>query len=207
MADVGERIETPRFVDSDLYELSRILAERRPDEQSHGLLGGEWGYGNEFENDVFEMHPYWWGDCECGHAEAEAEWDVANRHADECYQAELERRGGWDYKSGVAERLASEWGLPAHGCAAHCTCDYKARWQAWLDEHAHDDRCPIVLPNFRHKPSGIEVTWYKYIGRGSYLNREVSFDEWRTLIDECIRSLHSPRREDAPRGRGDGEDA
>lgn len=37
-------------------------------------------YGIEFENDVFSVFPYWWGDCTCGR-----EYEFAdNSHAKEC---------------------------------------------------------------------------------------------------------------------------
>ena len=65
--DLGE---SRQYVSHKLYELSEILAEIDPSEQRHGFLGGEFGYGQEFKNDVFEMHPYWWGDCTCGQEEA-----------------------------------------------------------------------------------------------------------------------------------------
>lgn len=51
------------FVSDELYALSELLGKKNPDAQAHGGgLGGEWGYGQDFKNDVFEMHPYWWGD-------------------------------------------------------------------------------------------------------------------------------------------------
>lgn len=45
-----------------LYELSDHLARHNESKQVHGCLGGAYGYGQEFENDVFAMHPYCW--CE-----------------------------------------------------------------------------------------------------------------------------------------------
>lgn len=106
-------------VESDLYELSRMLGSRRPDHQSHGVLGGEWGYGNEYSNDVFEMHPFWWGDCECGFDTREAQFEEDCPHLDDCYQ----------------------------------------------------------------------VRWYKYIGRNTELNRDVSWAEWRAIVDACVASI------------------
>ncbi len=32
---------------------------------SSGCLGGEFGYGADFVNEVFSMFPYYWGDCAC----------------------------------------------------------------------------------------------------------------------------------------------
>lgn len=47
-----------------LYKLSELLAKKNPNKQYYGLLGGEFGYGQEFENTVFKMHPYCWCDKE-----------------------------------------------------------------------------------------------------------------------------------------------
>jgi len=71
-AYVGEKIIiiVPKISDdevsSGLYKLSEILGRRNPAEQVHGFLGGEWGYSQKFENDVFMMNPFCWcdqGDC------------------------------------------------------------------------------------------------------------------------------------------------
>lgn len=48
-------------ISEGLYRLSEILGKKNPDEQHHGFLGGEWGYGQNFENDVFMMRPF----CRC----------------------------------------------------------------------------------------------------------------------------------------------
>lgn len=174
------------YVTADLYELSRELGERDPERQAHGFLGGEWGYGQDFENDVFEMHPYWWGDCECGHDDREAQWEDEHPHLDDCYQSELSRRGGYEH----ASRLADAWGLPQVGCAVHCTCGREEERREWVEANPHPPDCPQVRPNFRHKPSGIEVRWYKYIGRSMEVP-EVTFLAWRGVMDECLASLSS----------------
>ena len=56
--DLGDN---ERYIKEKLYELSQILGTKNPEAQWHGALGGEWGYGQEFKNDVFVMHP----DCHC----------------------------------------------------------------------------------------------------------------------------------------------
>ena len=40
-------------------------------------------------------------------------------------------------------------------------------------------------PNFRHKRTGAEVRWYKWIGRGM----EADEANWPEIISECIASL------------------
>lgn len=76
--DLGEH---KRYVAEKLYQLSEKLGRINPDDQAHGCLGGEWGYGQDFKNDVFEMHPYYWGDCDCG---AEKSWVEKDTHEFTC---------------------------------------------------------------------------------------------------------------------------
>lgn len=168
------------YVSGGLRHLTKLLADSGL-ETGYGL-GGEYGYGCEYENDVFEMHPFWWGDCECGFDARDCEWTESHPHADDCYQSELDRRGGY----GAAETLAKEWGLSYYGCAVHCTCGHKEAYQAWRKENDHDPKCAIVRPNFRHKSSGSEVRWYKYIGRDNEVDLH---DEWSKIMSECEGSI------------------
>ena len=41
--------------------------------------------------------------------------------------------------------------------------------------------------NFKYKD--IEVRWYKYLGRGMRLNREVTLEEIEELLINCLESL------------------
>lgn len=87
-----------------LYSISEALGNERP------------GYACDFENDVFEMHPYWWGDEDAPEAER---------------------------------------------------------------------------PNFRHKASGLEISWYKYIGRGMSGPERPS--NWPQIVADCISSVTGSR--------------
>ena len=48
-------------ISSDLRYLTEVLDKHGAD-ISGGLLGGTYGYGAYFENDIFMMHPFCW--CE-----------------------------------------------------------------------------------------------------------------------------------------------
>jgi len=191
--DLG-RNET--LVADELYDLSQTLAEKNPDAQAHGFLGGEFGYGQDFTNDVFEMHPYWWGDCQCGYEESEMEWESDHPHDPACWQ----ERWGHEHTRvlvlGLAydemQRLMREWevangwdGRP--GVAVFCDCGQDDLWQKWVSTHHHDPSCGEVRPNFRC--GDVEVRWYKYIGRGMSTNSELSRDEWRGVFAVCRASL------------------
>jgi len=43
--------------------------------------------------------------------------------------------------------------------------------------------------NFKHYPTSIEVSWYKYLGRGMSVNREVTPDEVSGLLRSCMSAL------------------
>lgn len=64
---------------------------------------------------------------------------------------------GTDYENDVFVMRTQYWG--------DCTC---GAMDTGPDEPERDcePTCPTALPNFRHKASGFEVCWYKYIGRG-----------------------------------------
>jgi len=53
-------LNTKNLLSERLYKLSELLAKINPKNQTHGLLGGEFGYGQKFENSIFKMEPYCW---------------------------------------------------------------------------------------------------------------------------------------------------
>lgn len=194
-----------RRVADDLRELTEELEKHGADPHGGGL-GGMYGYGTNFENDVFVMHPFWWGDCECGFDDLEAEWDKTHSHETSCYQNEIRRRDfiDWDdprddtmpfdevhkHNQAITDAVCAEMGLdPRGGSYVHCTCSWKRDWDAWRSAHDHDPLCGMVRPNFLHKPSGVRVDWYKYIGRGMEITKGTEKRDWDALFAECIASI------------------
>ena len=59
----------------------------------------------------------------------------------------------------------------------YCWCDEKdCKW------------CSGDEPNFRYKPTGFEVRWYKYIGRDMKCNRPISSEEVEEMRQKlCIK--------------------
>lgn len=187
------------LVADELYALSEELGKRDPDAQVHGFLGGEWGYGQDFRNDTFEMHPYWWGDCECGFEDEALAWEEANPHTPECWQERWSNEHNrinalnLGYDEGV--RLMDEWatangwdGRP--GVAVFCDCGQDGLYQAWRETHSHDPECGVVRPNFKY--GLVEVRWYKYIGCGMSCSHELDRAAWRVLFAACHASLVNP---------------
>lgn len=50
-----------------------------------------------------------------------------------------------------------------------------------------DSEDGIGAPNFHFKPTGFKLWWYKYIGRGMEMNRQVSIEECSRMLAECIK--------------------
>lgn len=194
----------PTVISAHLRELTAVINEHDPDLVAHGVLGGEDGYGAEYENDVFEMHPFWWGECECGYETREWDWEETHEHAADCYQSVIRARGfgvsfdtgrPYDVQEGINRRIVSqtcaEMGLdPQLGSYVHCTCTYERERRQWLVDNPHPAACPVVRPNFRHKETGFEVRWYKYIGRGME-HEPIDRREWRRIATEAIESVEA----------------
>lgn len=75
-------------ISDGLRALTKQIGAKSPDVVAHGFLGGEHGYGAHFEDDVFVMRPYYWGECDCGADEREDAFWMENAHSDDCYQTE-----------------------------------------------------------------------------------------------------------------------
>jgi len=166
----------------------------------------------EYENDVFSIFPYYWGECTCGFDYHE----FKEEHRDHCYQTEYKReqlKHGWiqkeywldrpphlDYKQAeklddeIREKLCRRFRLefPA-GSGVHCTCDMDERYTQWLREIGYPDGCRddclLVKPNFHYKPTDYRLKWYKYPLRDSYANQDLDVKEFRQIIDHCLESL------------------
>jgi hypothetical protein len=58
-----------------------------------------------------------------------------------------------------------------------------------IEPLAHLSTCILLKPNFLFKPTGFEISWYKYPLRDSWSNHRIAFDDFRAMIDQCIKSL------------------
>lgn len=184
------------------FEIPRIGAYEKP---IFALLDAinpdNAGYMLEYENDTFVMHPYWWGDCDCGFEEKEEVWDEENKHTADCfhtlYHAEKERISNPKIQFMDSHELMTVWskanGLPTapDGMAVYCTCDYQERWEKFTEANWHDAKCSLARPNFLFKPTGYELRVYKYPMRDSFANYDLSTEEYAEMMDVCIKSLEA----------------
>lgn len=59
---------------TDLYDISEAALIKQDEDASMP------GYGAYFENDVFEMRRFWWGDCDCEDTYPQrSKWEVDHR--------------------------------------------------------------------------------------------------------------------------------
>ena len=52
-----------------------------------------------------------------------------------------------------------------------------------------DDDDIAEEPNFVYKPTGYEISWYKYPLRDSYANKKIKFKEFKNILEECKKSI------------------
>lgn len=98
-------------------------------------------------------------------------------------ESDKERRA----QDAVLKALCKKYCIPWNkgwGCLAHCSCGAEEANKKWWAEHPHAERCPVVLPNFWHKPTGFKLEWYKYIGRDMEINMEPPIAELLKLVSE-----------------------
>lgn len=152
-------------VSVDLRYLTEVLhCNGMADGEQGGALGGEFGYGADFENDTFRLNRFCWCErpdcqfclsCECG--EDAARYFLAD--GNEVEEPAFYKAGG--YSTGRVEKV------PERQCV-----------------NCREERKPSPL--FLHKPSGSNVSWYKYIGRSMEINVRVP---WQTVMSDCLASL------------------
>lgn len=87
---------------------------------------------------------------------------------------------GWDIGSGVPfenevfRTIPFQWDCPHDGFDETCPKD-----------------CLAQQPNFKHFASGLEVSWYKRVGRSETSNMELPNLDWYRIIVECLESIKS----------------
>ena len=87
------------------------------------------------------------------------------------------------------------------GSYTHCTCDYNQRYEkiyeSYIDTFGnkdHKDSCLLIKDNFKHFESGFAIQWYKYPLRDAYMNMDITLDQFKTIIDDCIHSIGTEKK-------------
>lgn len=122
-----------------------------------------------------------------GLSKSKEEYRAAQRDVTATYEAQnaLSDR----VRRELCEKHGIEWN-DGRASMCHCTCGHDAECDQWFDSHPHAERCSVEMPNFWHKPSGVRVRWYKYIGRDNEVSGECR--DGLALFEECLRSIEAP---------------
>lgn len=142
-----------------LSDLSQLLADS---------INFDSIYGTEYENKIFSMFPYYWGDCTCGLEEKESNWIINNPHGKNCPLSNKDESCYFDFNK--------------------CTCYVSKLYENEIGPLEHSGNCLLIKPNFYYKPSDLKISWYKYIGRGMSANRRIKKEEMEKIVDHCIKS-------------------
>lgn len=193
-----------------LVELTKAIDESGSEIAVQGFLGGTYGYGADFKNDVFEMRPFYWGDCECDYDTLRSEWEDSHDHDKECYQTTFRNMHYVDYPNSYDYKEGHGWFSGKRGCTCiedtcaifkidpeapggfvHCTCMHDIDYANFLKTISHSDECLMDKPNFLHYASGLEVEWYKYIGRSQEVKapKDLTGRQMIAIFEECFKSL------------------
>lgn len=183
-----ESADLDNIVDASLVAITEAIAKVAPDTVAAGCLGGEFGYGAEYENDVFMMHPYCW--CE----QETCPWCMGCDCPESAYHYMVDgREVGYQAWMKFYKRLVPDW-KDGGDWEEHMRLSDAANARR---EIVHDKVCDYCVkhngepaPNFRHKASGFEVRWYKWIGREMKVKAPDGVDV-RTILGESIASVRS----------------
>lgn len=222
--DTGEtlmQMMVPRAEGDPLSVCLRVLTHQlqlrsQGEHWSGGIFGGAFGYGVNFENDVFAMHPDWQGDCTCGatepiHSDACLavfhEWrDARNAYGiipstSEELEAEVDEK----ISSGLSEQAAR-----LLSCARpvsferldeyerqHPRPDCICEARHWVERDTHDPHCKVVQHCFTYKPSGFVMDWYKYIGRDNEIRDAGDSISLQDMFTACLASIGAPSLEES----------
>lgn len=158
---------------------------------------GDFGY----ENEVFKIMPYLWDiECDCGYDELEEEWWKNHKHNQNCFSVRLEKYEQKLEKQGLniinkeyielIDKWAKENGYKDgwEGSGVYCDCGINDAFDEWSKNNYHKDNCILLRPNFLYKPSNFQIQWYKYALRDSYMNQDISLEEFKNILNHCVKS-------------------
>ena len=196
-----------------LRGLTRTLIEKGHGEAGGGFFGGDYGYGVDFQNDIFMMHHYCWcdeDDCEwcsgCHCPESAFHFYIDGQECtykqyDKFYNEQVYTKA----TNGMVHCMEKYWKLPrdtkqslgpAIDAASKAANERRSTSKDNICSYCTIDNALTgrlaghSAPNFWHKPSGFRVQWYKYIGRSmEVLNPSDKPINLQDIMDECVRSL------------------
>jgi hypothetical protein len=187
-------------VASDLVLLTRLIEERYKTTHHGGGLGGEYGYGTNYENSTFLMNSFCW--CES----QTCPWCVGCECPEEAYHYFVdEKEVGYDEWMAFFDREVGDM-FSANSQEEHEAWEIRAQAANARRGERHDPECEFCLtggvaatkgggpgqgaPNFWHKDSGVKVWFYKWIGRS--MEFEGPVEKWAEIFSDTLDSIGGP---------------
>lgn len=197
------------FEDYSTSSLNRKLRTNKLKPNKYG------GYVCEYNGEViFEIFPYWWGDCTCG-------VDNENEKLRRKWKKELFTDYQWRTYMTFEDWChddcpACDWKPENKGKSKEellkiCTCgslkknisllNRKEKFKDKIKEFErremeeqlyHKDDCLLIKHNFVYLPGRqdeICIDWYKYPFRDSYINCKLSDEEIKAIFKDCAKYL------------------
>lgn len=203
-------------IEDGLIALTKAIWDKHHKDEPYGYgFGGLYGYGANFENDIFLMHPYCWCDkddcpwcsgCKCPdsafHYFIDDKEVAPVSYYKVFYNTGYEELSKDEHDTPEYERLVKIFEEKIKIRNQRCKetkddiCEYCTgtgifeRFAYKDDRPFHDDKNSFYNPpNFWYKPLDLRITWYKYIGRDMHYNQEIDLCLWPEIINNCIESL------------------
>jgi hypothetical protein len=162
--------------------------------------------GCSFVNDIFELHPYYFGKCLCSYKKEYDSFILNNPHKSDCFKNEIKTlneafKNHKDYNNCnklKAIRANEERRL----CIAHnikyndgkcltdiCNCGVDDNFNKL--EINHEIGCPSIMPNFwfKKEKEEVKIYWYKTYFRDAKCNINLTLSNFNKIISDCIGSV------------------
>lgn len=182
-----------------IIDLTKALVDNGLADEPGWGLGGTWSYATDYSNDTFILHRFCWCEqedcpychgCDCpdeawyytvdGKQCTYSEWikffDDNVPRANEVLPEE---------RAAIIDNVDERRGIGKH---QHLLCDY-CNGLKYAEYGCINDNY-FWVPLFWHKPSGVRMKWYKYIGRGTKIHIpdgvNISPD---AVLKDCLASV------------------
>ena len=129
---------------------------------------------------IFELFPYYWGDCSCGSEELNEK--IEDELIKEIFTDE-------EYKKYISSNKINKK-LKEKVDKFHKLCDQKMI--------SHKEDCLLLKHNFVYYPNTEKefwIDWYKYPFRDSYMNQNLSEEQILEIFRDCIKEIEEYLKE------------